>query len=42
MEWGKHNIRVNAIAPGLIQTDFAKALWDNPRDPHGAARARRR
>ena len=30
MEWGKHNIRVNAIAPGLIQTDFAKALWDNP------------
>jgi len=30
MEWGKHNIRINAIAPGLIQTDFAKALWDNP------------
>ena len=30
MEWGKHNIRVNCIAPGLIQTDFAKALWDNP------------
>ena len=30
MEWGKHNIRVNAIAPGLVQTDFAKALWDNP------------
>src|SRR5215471_2654542 len=30
MEWGKHNVRVNAIAPGLIQTDFAKALWDNP------------
>jgi len=30
IEWGKHNIRVNAIAPGLIQTDFAKALWDNP------------
>jgi NAD(P)-dependent dehydrogenase (short-subunit alcohol dehydrogenase family) len=29
-EWGKHNIRVNAIAPGLIKTDFAKALWDNP------------
>ena len=30
MEWGKHNIRVNCIAPGLIQTDFARALWDNP------------
>jgi NAD(P)-dependent dehydrogenase (short-subunit alcohol dehydrogenase family) len=26
----KHNIRVNCIAPGLIKTDFAKALWDNP------------
>ena len=30
VEWGKHNIRVNAIAPGLIKTDFAKALWENP------------
>src|SRR5579883_1566593 len=30
MEWGKHNIRVNAIAPGLIKTDFARALWENP------------
>lgn len=30
MEWGKHNIRVNCIAPGLIQTNFAKALWDSP------------
>jgi NAD(P)-dependent dehydrogenase (short-subunit alcohol dehydrogenase family) len=28
--WGKDGIRVNAIAPGLIKTDFAKALWDNP------------
>ncbi len=28
-EYGKHNIRVNCIAPGLIKTDFAKALWDN-------------
>ena len=25
-----HNINVNAICPGLVQTDFAKALWDNP------------
>src|ERR1700746_2456615 len=29
-EYGKDNIRVNCIAPGLIKTDFAKALWDNP------------
>ncbi len=28
--WGCDAIRVNAIAPGLIKTDFAKALWDNP------------
>lgn len=30
VEFGPHNVRVNAIAPGLIKTDFAKALWDNP------------
>ena len=29
VEWGKHNIRVNAIAPGLIKTDFARALWED-------------
>ena len=29
-EYGPANIRVNCIAPGLIKTDFAKALWDNP------------
>jgi NAD(P)-dependent dehydrogenase (short-subunit alcohol dehydrogenase family) len=29
-ELGPHNIRVNCIAPGLIKTDFARALWDNP------------
>ena len=29
-EFGPHNIRANAIAPGLIRTDFAKALWENP------------
>ncbi|MFM6854412.1 MAG: SDR family NAD(P)-dependent oxidoreductase, partial [Sphingopyxis sp.] len=30
VEYGQHNIRVNCIAPGLIRTDFAKALWENP------------
>lgn len=29
-ENGKHGIRVNGIAPGLVKTDFAKALWDDP------------
>jgi NAD(P)-dependent dehydrogenase (short-subunit alcohol dehydrogenase family) len=29
-ELGPHNIRVNCIAPGLVKTDFAKALWDTP------------
>jgi len=30
VEFGPDNVRVNCIAPGLIKTDFAKALWDNP------------
>ena len=30
VEWGKHNIRVNCIAPGLIKTNFSRALLDNP------------
>jgi NAD(P)-dependent dehydrogenase (short-subunit alcohol dehydrogenase family) len=30
VEWGKHNVRVNCIAPGLVRTDFARALWENP------------
>ncbi len=30
VEWGPKNIRVNCIAPGLIKTDFARALWENP------------
>jgi NAD(P)-dependent dehydrogenase (short-subunit alcohol dehydrogenase family) len=29
-EFGSDNVRVNCIAPGLIKTDFAKALWDDP------------
>ncbi|MAY85139.1 MAG: short-chain dehydrogenase [Pseudooceanicola sp.] len=31
VELGPNNIRVNAIAPGVIRTDFAKALWENPK-----------
>lgn len=30
VEWGAANIRVNCIAPGLVRTEFARALWDNP------------
>ncbi|MGH1360542.1 MAG: SDR family NAD(P)-dependent oxidoreductase [Burkholderiaceae bacterium] len=30
VEWGPDNIRINCIAPGLIKTDFAKALYEDP------------
>jgi NAD(P)-dependent dehydrogenase (short-subunit alcohol dehydrogenase family) len=30
VEFGHYNIRANTIAPGLIKTDMAKALWENP------------
>jgi len=30
VEWGPQNIRANCIAPGLVKTDFARALWENP------------
>lgn len=30
VEWGHKNIRANCIAPGLIRTDFARALWEDP------------
>ncbi len=30
-ENGPFNIRVNGLAPGLIKTDFARALWENPK-----------
>ncbi len=30
VEWGPSNVRANCIAPGLVKTDFARALWENP------------
>ena len=29
VEWGPHNVRVNCVAPGLVKTDFARALWED-------------
>jgi NAD(P)-dependent dehydrogenase (short-subunit alcohol dehydrogenase family) len=29
-EFGPRQVRVNCIAPGLVRTDFARALWENP------------
>ncbi|NDD10105.1 MAG: SDR family oxidoreductase, partial [Rhodobacteraceae bacterium] len=30
-EFGPHGVRFNAICPGLIRTDFARELWENPK-----------
>lgn len=30
VEFSQHNVRANCIAPGLVRTDFARALWENP------------
>jgi NAD(P)-dependent dehydrogenase (short-subunit alcohol dehydrogenase family) len=38
VEWGPHNIRVNCIAPGVIRTHFAKALWADPQRATALAR----
>ena len=29
VEHGPDNVRVNCIAPGLVKTDFARALWED-------------
>lgn len=30
LEYGPDNIRINCLAPGVVKTEFAKALWENP------------
>jgi len=30
VEWGPRNVRANCLAPGIIRTDFARALWEDP------------
>jgi len=39
VEYGPHNVRVNCIAPGLIKTDFSRALWSDPDNLATALRA---
>ena len=29
VEWGAKNVRANCVAPGLVKTDFARALWQD-------------
>ena len=31
VEWGPRCVRVNCLVPGLVRTDFARAIWDDPR-----------
>ncbi len=38
VEWGPHNVRINCIAPGVIRTHFAKALWADPQREAALAR----
>lgn len=42
VDLGPSNIRVNCIAPGLIRTDFARALWENPKTLAAASASRTR
>jgi len=39
VELGPHNVRVNCVAPGIIKTNFARALWENPRIARAAESA---
>jgi NAD(P)-dependent dehydrogenase (short-subunit alcohol dehydrogenase family) len=37
LEFGPDNVRVNCLQPGLVRTDFARALWDNEAGDRRAA-----
>ena len=39
VEYGRHDVRINAIAPGVIRTDFARALWEDERAEAALRRA---
>lgn len=39
VEWGPRNVRVNCIAPGLIKTEFARALWEDETNRERRTRA---
>ena len=30
MEWARHDIQVNALAPGYVETDLNREFWDSP------------
>ncbi len=38
-EWGQYNIRVNAIAPGIIQTRLSEVLWKDPKTGEAARKS---
>ena len=39
VEWGAKNIRANTLNPAIIRTDFARALWENPKIYEAATRS---
>jgi NAD(P)-dependent dehydrogenase (short-subunit alcohol dehydrogenase family) len=40
IEWGNRGVRANCIAPGLIRTDFSRAIWEDENSPYKRALAR--
>lgn len=38
LEWGHAGVRVNCVAPGIVKTDFARALWEDPQAHERALR----
>jgi len=39
-EWGQYEIRVNAIAPGVVKTKLSEALWKDPAKGEEAAKSK--